>query len=286
MNRLPDNRSTEAARRTRLISVLSGKGGVGKTVVSFNLAERLSARGLRVLVVDADFACGNLHVLANLSADYGIEQFARGELSLKEAVLAVTANLDLLASIRGGDTWDVNDAKAAAVFARQLRDQGAGYNAIVIDHASGVSKAATVLAHASDFNVLLVVPELTSLADAAGLYKYLMQADRSLVCGLMINRAEDEDEAEYVRTKFAAVCERFFGAGPMAAGCLFEDGSIRQALASQRPIALATPNSIADKQLTQVAGLLSGHLKLSTVGGGRSPWIGIKSNQAPADIRE
>jgi flagellar biosynthesis protein FlhG len=278
--------SLETVSRPRLISVLSGKGGVGKTVVSFNLAERLAARGLRVLVVDADFACGNLHLLANLAADYGIEQFARRELALKEAVLAVTDNLDLLASVRCGDPWDTADAAAAARLARQLRDQGQGYDAVVMDHASGVSKTATVLGHASDFNVLLVVPELTSLADAAGLYKYLKQADHSLVCGLVVNRAADEREADYVRTKFAAVCERFFGGSPLAAGRVFEDASIRRALGSQQPLATVDPNAIACKQLTEAAGYLVGRLALTTGRVRLSSPTGIKSNQATADIRE
>jgi flagellar biosynthesis protein FlhG len=56
----------------RVFSVLSGKGGVGKTVLAFNLAERLNAAGRRILLVDCDFACGNIHILANVRPTYGL----------------------------------------------------------------------------------------------------------------------------------------------------------------------------------------------------------------------
>ena len=66
-----------------MISILSGKGGVGKTVIAFNLAERLSTAGLRVLLVDCDFACGNSHILANVRPEYGLGNYLAGQLSLK-----------------------------------------------------------------------------------------------------------------------------------------------------------------------------------------------------------
>ncbi len=97
MNRLNDIRNGHSAPevgKSVLISILSGKGGVGKSVVAFNLAENLASGGAKVLLVDADLGTGNIHVLANLNSEYGIREFADGRLSLAEAVLPFARNLD------------------------------------------------------------------------------------------------------------------------------------------------------------------------------------------------
>ena len=73
----------------RLISVLSGKGGVGKTMLALNLAERICCLGYRVLLVDADFTAGNIHVLANVQCQVGVEGFVSGKLTLREAITPV-----------------------------------------------------------------------------------------------------------------------------------------------------------------------------------------------------
>ena len=188
--RLNLQRGTEQSMRkdSRLVSLLSGKGGVGKSVLTYNLAERLAFRGHRVLLVDLDVYCGNLHILANVSFRYGVTQVVNEDLSLKEAVTFLGDNLDLLATDGRGWPEDISSTRAAAQLAARLRNEGQQYDLILIDHPSGKCQSSTVMAAASDINLLVVVPELTSIADACGLYKHLLTTDGSLDCRLLINR--------------------------------------------------------------------------------------------------
>ncbi|MBU0983202.1 MAG: P-loop NTPase [candidate division Zixibacteria bacterium] len=240
----------------RMISVLSGKGGVGKSVIAFNLAHQIGLSGRRVLLVDADFSCGNLHILANVAAEYGVMEFATGKLSLAEAVTRCAHSVDLLAAANGGVT-NV-DTSLVSTLAARLRHQAGNYDLIILDHGSGVSDPATVLAHASDLNVLVLIPELTSIADCYGLVKYLYNANANIDCRLLVNRVLSDDEAEYVQTKFAATAERFLRRVPGFLGHVPEDIDVRRSVGSQRPVIDINSQALVVQALTRVMPAVTG----------------------------
>ena len=111
----------EKSAAAKIISVFSGKGGVGKTVFACNLAERIGSLGYRVLLVDADFSFGNVHLLTNADGDKGVGMFASGRLSLKEVSTRITDHLDILASESNHDTKKLYDAEAAAAMMKKSK---------------------------------------------------------------------------------------------------------------------------------------------------------------------
>lgn len=265
-----------------LVSVLSGKGGVGKSVIAFNLADRLASLGARVLLVDADLATGNIHILANVQSEYGIREFSDGRLGLAEAVRPVAPNLDILPSAVTGPGESSGPVAVAVETARQLRRQATGYDLVILDHGSGISEPATVLASASDLNLLVLVPELTSIADCYGLFKYLKKANRAVNCSLLLNRVRSADEAEYVKTKFQAVAERFLGDVPGFTGYLSEDDTVRKSIAGQKPAAAIAPDSAVVGELGSIARRLADkHFRSRSTG--TNPKINIHA--AAADTR-
>lgn len=237
---------------TTVISVLSGKGGVGKSILSFNIAERLAAAGHRTLIVDADLSSGNQHIFTNTRCEFGVKQFADGELSLLEAASSVSLNLDLLGASRTGRIIETLDVQGAARLMHALRRESGDYDYIVMDHASGISEPATVLAQASDVNLLVLVPELTSIADAYGLYKFLLDTNRSIDCRLLINRAHSDEEADYIQRKFTALAQRFLQTSPRVMGYLLESDSFRRSLARQCPLSQTAPDSAVVQTLTRI----------------------------------
>lgn len=283
LHRGPESITT---KDTRLISLLSGKGGVGKSVLTYNLAERLAFGGTRVLMVDLDVYCGNLHILANMACPYGVTQMVTGDLSLKEAVMSLGENLDLLAANGRGWPEDISSAKAAATMVTRLRKEGHRYDLILIDHPSGKCESSTVLAAASDINLLVIVPELTSIADACGLYKHLLTTDRSVDCRLLINRAESNGEAEYIHQKFCALTERFYGRPPLYLGRLLEATSVRRAVASQKPLAAVDDDGATLADLCDLANQLRHSRPTGQVGPGEFTEKAINISMATADIRE
>ena len=277
------NRGSQSGR---MISILSGKGGVGKTVVAFNLAERLNAAGLRVLLVDCDFVCGNSHILANVCPEYGLGNYLAGQLSLNEAVTAVGEDFDILTATGVGNQIDSGNVSAAAHLAEHLQRDSRDYDAVVFDHSSGICDAATVLAHASDVSILVVLPELMSISDSYGLYKYLTEKNSKIDCRLYVNRVRESGEAEYIRRKFCAMTERFLKRVPGYLGYLMESEAIRKSVAGQQPVRGIDPDSAALRQLTDVAQRLMGTVERGRQS--RRPLIEASINNEPAtaDIKE
>lgn len=240
----------KSGRGIKIVSIISGKGGVGKTVVAFNLAERLAADRARVLLVDADLNCGNIHILANTDVTYGLREVIRGELSVPEAVVSTPFGFDILAAGGGETIWTEQDVSPVAGAMARLRGETASYDLTLIDNSSGISKTAALITHASDAALLVLIPELTSIADCYGLYKYLIGTDPSPDCRLLVNRAESADEAEYIHKKLCAVSERFLGQTPGYLGHIAEDPGFRKSVASQTTLANLTSETEAVQQLT------------------------------------
>ena len=265
------NRSARFTATPKLVSVLSGKGGVGKSVIALNLAERTAHLGYRTLLVDADFSCGNLHILANADPADGLDAFASGQKSLTNATVKINDNLALLARSGSGPIEALVSVSALAGLAAGLRSQAHIYDVVVIDHGSGITTSAAVFAASSDINLLVLAPELTSIADCYGLCKYLYQSDRTIDCRLLFNRIVTDSEAEYIWTRFRAMTEQFLGQIPGLAGALPEDASVRQSVAAQSPISSVAPDSPVLRAIENV---------ISNLG-----WI-VSSQTAPIQTRE
>lgn len=255
MNRLQFRRGDSHA--PEVVSILSGKGGVGKSLVTFNLAHTLASTGNRVLLVDADFSSGNLHILANARCEAGVRQYVAGELGLAQAITSLSDGIDLLGASYSGAVVEQFDVSTTANLIADLRRDGAGYDYILLDHASGISNAATVLAHGSNVCLLVLVPELTSIADAYGLFKYLVETNPNLDCRLVVNRCQHVDEPGYIREKFMALTTRFLGQAPKYLGHLDETPLVRRALALQRPLLQVDPEHLIVQQFTRLTGRLT-----------------------------
>jgi flagellar biosynthesis protein FlhG len=247
------DRNRPANSPTPIVSISSGKGGVGKSVLAFNLAERLAVMGVKVLLVDGDINCGNLHILANSEATYGFREVIRGQLSLKEAVFSTAYGFDVLASGGGDMVRTDGDITPIANAMVRLRRESASYDLVLIDHSSGISKIAEVMAHASDSVALVLVPELTSISDSYGLFKQLKGTDADLDCRLIVNRAESASEAEFIHTKLCALTERFLGSMPLYLGHVAENPHVRESVAGQTAISTVAAESQVTQELTSLA---------------------------------
>jgi len=277
--------SSSSGPGPKLISVLSGKGGVGKSVLAYNLAERIAARGSKTLLVDADFTGGNLHILANRDCPVGTGEYAARKLSLSETTIELADRLHLLGVAPEMVGSENVTASGAARLIERLRRDAEDFDLVVLDHSSGRSEVATVMAHGSDLCLLVVVPELTSISDAYGLCKYLRQSDASIDCRLLVNRAASAEEADYIHKKLGAVTERFLGEALRCQGFVLEDGLVRESVASQSTLAGLNSNSVVVQELNRIAQLLDGELLPATSRDSRSPQIENNEKSAMADIR-
>ena len=246
-----------------MISILSGKGGVGKSVIAFNLADCLQRRSFRTLLIDASQSGGNQHILANVPVSYGLTQYADGTLSLAEAVTTIREGLDLLAA-PGNELHRDEDNSSSVQFIQKLLADAARYDVVIIDHGSGLPDRSTHIARNSDLNLLVLVPELTSISDAYGLFKHLSKNRRTTDCRLLVNRAQSDDEAEYIQSKFVAMAQRFLGVTPLYTGFIPEDIAVRGAIASQTALSEKFPDAPSSLALRHLADAITGHGELVT----------------------
>jgi MinD-like ATPase involved in chromosome partitioning or flagellar assembly len=236
-------------------------------------------------VVDADIACGNLHILGNVNPKHGLAEFVDGRVTLADAAQSTADRLFLLPSISDGPADSLSTADVAVQTVKRLRDEGRDFQFIIIDHSSGVSETATLMAHGSDLNILVLIPELTSISDCYGLFKYLLRANSSIDCSLLLNRVESGEEAEFIRAKFSAMADMFLGRVPGYLGAVHESTGFRQAVARQSAVALAAPQDQSLQDLTIISRSLVELLVTPLYAAGANQENEINKTPVTADTR-
>jgi flagellar biosynthesis protein FlhG len=214
-----------------VISVASGKGGVGKSLISVGLARGFSARGVHVLLIDAATGLGNLHILTNTTPVYTLEDIIENSCSIRDAVVKISDDIDLLAAASGVRADDYNHA------ADNLRMKMAGlksfYDLVIIDTPTGISDKTLSFASLADHLILTVTPELGSLADGYALLKLLNSRGGNRDHILVVNMVQSEKEGKSTAEKFSRMTERFLKLNLKHSICLPHDPGIKSIIMRQ-----------------------------------------------------
>jgi flagellar biosynthesis protein FlhG len=265
-------------RPARFLAVTSGKGGVGKSVIAFNLADRLSASA-RVLLVDADFHAGNLHLLANVVPMAGWQgtDFAGGG---SPAVTRIHDRLDLLASA-GTDGRALPDMPYLNVFLKHLRMEAKAYDFVIFDTATGILPQTTLILVAVDEIILITTPELTALSNSYALYKVLAGNKTRPNVALLVNHEDRPDQLAYIRDKFNTITRQFLGHIPGFLGGLGHDRIMVEAVAGQTSLGRIAPENALSAAFAALAGRLAAGARVDQI-----TWETINITALEADIRE
>jgi len=192
-----------------VMAITSGKGGVGKSIIALGLAHVLAQKGMRVLLVDADIGLGNLHILTNAVPIFTLEDLLLGHCSLEECALTVSANLDLVAAASGINSEGI--VYEAVSIRRKFAGSKPKYDLIIIDTPSGLAARTTCFIELADDIVLIVTPELGSLADGYAVLKLLTGRSQVHEWMLFVNLAQSRSEGELTGDKFREMAEQFLG---------------------------------------------------------------------------
>ena len=253
-------------RRARILAVTSGKGGVGKTFVSANLAAALARRGERVLVLDADLGLANLDVVLNLFPKITLHDVFTGKATLEEAILPAPGGFSVLLAGSGlveysRLTSEVRDQLLKIIeivaprFDRILLDTGAGISDVVL---FAVSLATEVL--------VVATPEPTSLTDAYATIKVLATQQQRTAIALVVNQVSRSGEGRVIRGQLQQVVDRFVspslpeGSGPVKLELLGEiptDKSVREAVQKRQLLLETLPGCEAAKAIVAIAAKLA-----------------------------
>jgi len=225
------------------VAVGSGKGGVGKSCFALSYAAMLSRQGESALLVDADPGLADLNIFLGLNPELHWGHFIRGERSLAEVTLRnVWPNLDFIHGFSGVTDATWMQGTAARTLVDALAAQKSCYDCTVFDVGAGLSEPNLVFLTAVDFLVLVLSPELTSLADAYGTIKTVLARNPHQKMGIVVNQAETVEQARMVYLNLVKIVAQFLGKRIPLLGWLPRDLELPRSLARQKPLVLTMPD--------------------------------------------
>lgn len=198
-----------APRLARTLAVTSGKGGVGKTLVSANLAASLARRGQRVLVLDADLGLANLDVVLNLHSKVTLHDVFNGKAELESAILSAPGGFSVLLAGSGLVEYSrlTNDVREQLLsIVEKLKPH---FDFILLDTGAGISDVVLFAVSLASEVLVVATPEPTSLTDAYATIKVLAtQQDRRLI-KLVVNQIARAGEGRAIRGQLQQVIDRY-----------------------------------------------------------------------------
>lgn len=245
-----------AAGAERLLAVVSGKGGVGKTNLVANLAIAAAGRGRRVLVVDGDLGLANVDVLLGLVPTATVADVLAGRCALEEALVTGPRGVHVLPAAAGRSELAALGGAGLSELMERLRDAARAYDLVLIDAGAGVGPTVAGLAVACPRAWVVTTGEPTSLADAYAVLKVLRGLAPGLRPQLVVNQVAGEGAARRAHAHLARVVARFLGGGLDYRGFVPRDARLADAVARQRAVVEIFPGAAASRQIVALADAL------------------------------
>lgn len=240
-------------RRTRVVTFSSGKGGVGKTFLSLNVAAALAARGHSVVLFDGDMGLANVHVLLGLHPQYDVSDVIADRCTLAQTMLDGPGGIKVIPGASGKrDVAEMNMFEMTRVV-QALGRLDPPPDFMLIDTGAGIGKHVTTLARLADSIVVVVRDEPASLADAYGLIKVMSQDFRCRNFEIIINDASSTQRGEQVFERLQQVAMRFLGLPLVLAGIVPHEPEAMSVVRRRQTLLSAAPRSAAAEVVRQIA---------------------------------
>lgn len=244
--------------RPRLIAIASGKGGVGKTWLTLSLAQAMTSRHARILVLDADFGLANIDIQLGCLGDSNLGAILRGEAALTDGIVQVPdGGFDLLSGEAGsGRLASVEDSVIERLVGT-LQESQPAYDVVLLDLGPGVEPTARLLAALADTTVLISTEDPSSLTDSYAVLK-LLQRDRTyrgaqIDARVVINQVETERSGRRAHAALARAARGFLRLDPPLLGVIRRDEHIMEAIRGQRLFLSEFPKSLAAGAIQTIA---------------------------------
>jgi len=251
---VPDPLPTAEIRPTplRVIAVTSGKGGVGKTNVSANLAALAARSGKRVLLIDADLGLANVDILFGIKPMRHIGDLLVGA-SINDVLAKAAPNIHILPAGSGVQRLTELDRKDKLRLVAALDAMEDRFDLVIIDSGAGIGDNVLFFVGVAQEVVLVLSPEPTSLVDAYAVVKVLSQQAGIRNFAVVINPVVDEMPARDMFQKLSTVTGRFLTAKLRHLGYVPRDENVHRAVMAQRPVVDLFPMAPASRALVNVA---------------------------------
>jgi len=240
-------RVTDELVPTRAITITSGKGGVGKTSLTINLAIALAQRKQRVLLLDADLGLANVDIAMGLLPRYNLMHVITGEKSLEEIIIEGPLGVSVIASGSGvRELANLSDDGRNRLL-ESLTTLKKRYDFLLIDTSAGLGRNVLGFVLAADESLVVTTPEPTALLDAYSMVKVVFQENGEARMQLVVNMVRDEAEAREVSDKMTMLVHRFLGKVVEPGGWIVRDPNVGEAVREQTPLLMLYPGSPASR---------------------------------------
>jgi flagellar biosynthesis protein FlhG len=244
--------NNENQDRARIITVTSGKGGVGKSNFVVNLALTLQKLGKKVLIFDADVGMGNDDVLMGFLPKYNVFDVIFNGKEIDDVIITGPYGVKLLPGGSGITKIEELTDEQRQTFISKL-EKLSGLDYIIMDTGAGINRSVLGFVACCEELIILTTPEPTSLTDAYSLLKAINHFKIKSSAKVVINRAIDEKEAVLTYNKFNNAVSNFLKLKLEYIGSVAEDRKLVQAVRSQQPLVISFPNSDAAQDLNKIA---------------------------------
>ncbi|WP_349410516.1 MinD/ParA family protein [Pseudalkalibacillus sp. SCS-8] len=250
-------RLTSSVKPAKVCAVVSGKGGVGKSNVTLNLALSLIESGSKVLILDLDIGMANLDILMGVHSKNHIVDMVEQEHSILEMIETGPGGIEYIAGGNALNKLFELTPSQFNHFVEQIKIIQEGYDYIFLDMAAGASKDGLKFIAAADEVLLVTTPEPTAITDAYAMMKHIHAVVESINVSVIVNRMENKHEGEDVGLRIQHAAERFLQKEIRVLGGLPEDRQVFTAVKAQTPYLIGAPNakvSLAMKRLASTFG--------------------------------
>ena len=240
----------------KVIAVASGKGGVGKTNISVNLAMSLAQQGKRVMLMDADLGLANVDVLLGLNTRFNLSHVISGELSLDEIIIDGPAGLKIIPAASGKAGMAGLTGAEHAGLIHAFSELSHDVDILVVDAAAGISASVVNFVRAAHEAIVVVCDEPASVTDAYALIKIMKRHHGVSRFHILANMTKTAYEGRALFTKLSRVAQRFLDVTLSYMGAVPQDDYLRKAIQRQQAVVEAYPrssSSIAFKKLAAKA---------------------------------
>jgi flagellar biosynthesis protein FlhG len=243
----------------KVLAVTSGKGGVGKTFVSANLAAALAKLGQRVLVLDADLGLANLDVVLNLYPKVTLHDVFTGKARLEDAIVRAPGGFSVLLAGSGMVEYSRLSPEVRDDFLRIMEGLVPHYDVVLLDTGAGISDVVLFAVSLASEVLVVATPEPTSLTDAYATIKVLVGQQKRQNIRMVINQTARLGDGRAITTQLQQVLDRFVPSEPgrpvklIHMGDIPADPSVRQAVMRRQLLLQNTPGCPAALAISQLA---------------------------------
>ncbi|MBI9103218.1 MAG: MinD/ParA family protein [Spirochaetales bacterium] len=243
--------------KTRIITVASGKGGVGKTNLSINLGLAYAKLGKKVIVLDADLGLANVNVVLGMIPKYNLYHIIRKQKTMKEIILDTDYGIKIVAGASGFFKIANLEQEERDGFINELSELSSA-DIIIIDTSAGVSSNVLAFVAAADDVIIVTTPEPTAITDAYGIIKIIATEIDNMDIGLklIVNRVKSVTEGKKVSERVINIAGQFLNLKVDYLGYVYDDPIVSAAVIKQKPFMVSEPNSKASICVKQLVSRL------------------------------